>query len=150
MWEIERKFIVDKFKLNSGLLQNGVEILQGYVWSDPDKSLRIRIYGDSAFLTIKLGVTALKRQEFEYEIPRSDADALLLQCSAFVEKVRYEIPLGKFTWEVDVFKGANEGLVLAEIELTDENETFEFPEWIGEEVTHDARYLNANLIKPRV
>lgn len=105
MWEIERKFIVDTLKLEIPSLKNGVEILQGYVWNDPDKSLRIRVYGDTAFLTIKLGKSALKRQEFEYEIPKPDADALLLRCDAFVEKVRYKIPLGKFIWEIDVFKG---------------------------------------------
>ena len=143
--EIERKYLVHPDLLP--LPENGKKLVQGYIWSDPDKSLRIRIAGDKAFLTIKSGNSILNRSEFEYEIPVKDADELLNMCDAKIEKVRYLIKLGKHTWEIDVFEGANKGLIIAEVELSDEKEEIRLPDWIDREVSDDPRYLNVELIK---
>lgn len=144
--EVERKFLV------TGDFKNAVErsdrIVQGYLCAAPDKTVRIRICGDKAFLTIKgaSDTTGVSRNEFEYEIPVTDAEALLPLCeSGIIAKVRHLIPFRGYTWEVDVFHGCNEGLIVAEIELTSEDEAFELPDWIGEEVTGDKRYYNAML-----
>ncbi len=141
--EIERKFLVDGTRLPQ--LNNGKQIKQGYLWSNPDKSLRIRIAGKSAFLTIKMGSEVLERSEFEYKIPMSDAEELLHQCSSRVEKERFIITHAGSNWEIDIFSGKNSGLIVAEIELLHKNQQIEFPEWIMQEVTDDTRYLNASL-----
>lgn len=144
--EIERKFLV------SGDFTNAVErsdrIVQGYLCAAPDKTIRIRIRGDKAFLTIKgaSDKAGVSRSEFEYEIPVTDAEALLPLCeSGVIDKVRHIVLFKGHTWEIDVFYGCNEGLVLAEIELTSEEESFELPDWISEEVTGKKRYYNAML-----
>jgi len=110
--------------------------------------VRIRLKGEKAYLTIKSGANALSRLEFEYEIPVQDAQEMTSKLDLkTLSKTRYLIPLEGFTWELDVFHGALDGLIVAEIELQSENEVFTFPNWVGKEVTHDASYLNANLIK---
>jgi len=143
--EIERKYLVKKEKLN--LPEQGKKLVQGYLWSDPNKSLRIRIADTQAFLTIKSGNDILKRAEFEYEIPLYDAKELLQMCDAKIEKTRYLIPQDNLTWEIDVFDGANRGLIVAEVELSNENEEINLPNWIDKEVSQDSRYLNVSLIK---
>lgn len=144
--EIERKFLV------SGNFRDAViraeRIVQGYLCAAPDKTVRVRIRAEKAFLTIKgaSDKAGLVRSEFEYEIPVADAEALLTLCeSGVIDKVRHLVPFEGHTWEVDVFHGCNEGLVVAEIELTSEDESFERPDWLGEEVTGENRYYNSML-----
>ncbi|PXY01498.1 adenylate cyclase [Marinifilum breve] len=143
--EIERKFLVNKDLLP--LPNDGKKLIQGYIWSYPQKSLRIRIAGEKAFLTIKAGNDILKRSEFEYEIPMTDAHELLDLCDAKIEKTRYLIPMDSYTWEVDVFHGDNQGLIVAEIELASSEEQIQLPEWIDQEVSNDPKYLNVSLIE---
>ncbi|RKD96884.1 CYTH domain-containing protein [Marinifilum flexuosum] len=143
--EIERKFLVNQDLLP--LPNDGKKLIQGYIWSDPQKSLRIRIAGEKAFLTIKSGNDILKRSEFEYEIPMTDAHELLELCDAKIEKTRYLIPMAQYTWEVDVFHGDNQGLIVAEIELASSEEQIKLPEWIDQEVSNDPKYLNVSLIE---
>ena len=149
MIEIERKFLVssDAFK-NDALRKN--HIAQGYLNSAPDRTVRVRIKGDTGYLTIKgkSNETGLSRFEWEKEIPLADAKALLLLCEkGIIEKNRYEVPVGKHLFEVDEFFGENEGLLLAEVELQSESEFFEKPHWLGDEVTQDQRYYNSYLSK---
>ena len=122
--------------------------MQGYICSDPGRTVRVRVRGDKGFLTIKgqSSEDGLSRFEWEKEIPVSEALELMNLCvSGVIDKTRYLVPYGGYTYEVDVFHGANEGLVLAEIELSDELEAFEKPSWLGEEVTGDMRYYNSML-----
>ncbi len=146
--EIERKFLVkdDSWKNNAG---EGVLYKQAYLISNPDRSVRIRRTGDGAFITIKgPTTTGGSKLEYEYEIPVSDTDVLFTLCQdGSIEKTRYEVLVGDHTWEIDVFGGLNEGLVVAEIELTSVDEKFEIPEWVGEDVTEDRRYINSKLIE---
>ena len=146
MLEIERKFLV---KQNVWKPKNkGVQIKQGYISVDPERVVRVRIADIKAFLTIKGRPKGIVRTELEYEIPKNEAEVLLKMCLDFpVEKVRYEEIIGGKTWEIDVFKGDNKGLVLAEIELDDENESFEISYWAKEEVSHDKRFFNSWLSK---
>ena len=149
MIEIERKFLVnsDAFK-NDALRKN--HIAQGYLNSVPERTVRVRIKGDTGYLTIKgkSNETGLSRFEWEKEIPLAEAKALLLLCEkGIIEKNRYEVPVGKHLFEVDEFFGENEGLLLAEVELQSESEFFEKPHWLGEEVTQDQRYYNSYLSK---
>ena len=142
--EIERKFKVkDRFR-PTGV---GIEMAQGYLSRDPRRTVRIRIAGIQGFLTIKGETCGATRSEYEYEIPAEEARELLALCDTpLVEKTRYvEMFCGK-RWEVDIFHGANEGLRVAEIELTAEAEEFALPEWVGDEVTGERRYYNAALI----
>jgi adenylate cyclase len=145
--EIERKFLVcsDRWKT----LGQGVLLRQGYLSSAPDRIVRVRIEGDSAMLTIKGRSVGATRGEWEYPIPLDDAQAFLdnLCEKPIIEKKRYRIPYQGMIWEVDEFLGENAGLVVAEIELESEQQAFSTPDWIGEEVTHDARYFNANLLR---
>lgn len=147
MIEIERKFLVtstaflDEFRAKN-------RIVQGYLSSVPERTVRVRIKGDKGYLTIKgeSSDSGMSRMEWEKEIALEEAEQLLLLCEAgVIDKIRYEIPVGKHLYEVDVFSGENEGLILAEIELESENETFENPNWLGMEVTNDTRYYNAYL-----
>ena len=144
--EIERKFLVSgEFRQDS---PESYRIMQGYICSDPDRTVRVRVRGDKGFLTIKghSSEDGLSRYEWEKEIPASEAVELMALCgSGVIDKTRYLVPFGRHTYEVDVFHGANEGLVLAEIELAEEQETFEKPSWLGEEVTGDPRYYNSML-----
>lgn len=146
--EIERKFLVTgDFKQEAC---DSFRLVQGYISTDPDRTVRVRIKGEQGFLTIKgrSSLDGLSRYEWEKEIPVSEALELMNLCvSGVIDKTRYLVPCGDHTYEVDVFHGANEGLVLAEIELSDELEAFEKPFWLGEEVTGDVRYYNSMLSK---
>lgn len=151
MLEIERKFLVTSNAYRDEA-HNSTRIVQGYLNSDPERTVRVRIKGEKGYLTIKgkgndSGTT---RFEWEQEISFSDATNLADLCEAItIEKIRYEIPLGKHVYEVDEFLGENKGLVLAEVELTHEDERFIKPSWLGLEVTGDAKYYNSQLsIKP--
>ena len=147
--QIERKFLVknDSYKLH------GIPTLyiQGYISTDPERTVRVRIEGENGKLTIKGKNKGLVRDEFEYVIPLEDAKALLkdLCLKGVIEKLRYKIFYADHIWEVDQYKGDNEGLTIAEIELGAEYEHFEIPDWLGEEVSHDPKYFNSNLsLKP--
>jgi len=149
MIEIERKFLVlsDAFKNQA---QHRSHIAQGYLNSHPERTVRIRIKGESGFITIKGkgNETGMTRFEWETEISLMEAKPLLQLCEpGIIDKIRYEVKIGRHTFEVDEFFGENEGLVMAEIELSDENETFGKPEWLGQEVTNDERYYNSYLSK---
>ena len=143
--EIERKFIVSDASVVDRF--EGVPYRQGYLSTVPARTVRVRIAGDHAYITIKGTNAGATRAEFEYEIPLDDAQALLPMCEPpLVEKTRYRIEHGGLTWEVDVFEGDNAGLVMAEVELPSADTHVEIPGWIGEEVTGDPRYYNANLV----
>lgn len=145
--EIERKFLTTNNSYRQ--LAKGEHYKQGYICRLPDKIVRVRIAGSKAYLTIKGKIqNATTRSEYEYEIPIEHAEEMLRDLceKPFIEKVRYKVPWGKDTWEVDEFSGENEGLIVAEIEMPSEDYQFELPPWIGEEVTEDPRYLNANLV----
>ena len=142
--EIERKFLVN----NLDFLENkkGELYKQAYVLKDSVKLLRVRLTEHEAFITIKKMKTMLSRLEFEYKIPVEDAKRLIeITDYHVIEKIRYKIPYKGNLWEVDVFQGGNKGLVIAEIELSSENHTFEKPTWLSEEVSHDFRYFNSYL-----
>jgi CYTH domain-containing protein len=142
--EIERKFLVDTSKWTPA--DKGTRIIQAYLGLDPSPTVRIRVAGDKAFLTIKGRSKTISRPEFEYEVPVEDAFELLkLSISGPVEKTRYEVWHEGFLWEVDVFLGKNEGLVMAEIELDSENQEFPQPDWLLQEVSSDGRFYNSYL-----
>lgn len=147
MIEIERKFLVlnDDFKTQA-TSQN--RIVQGYLNSNPERTVRVRIKGGKGFLTIKGkgNESGTTRMEWEKEIPVTDAELLLSICEkGIIDKIRYEILVENHTYEVDVFAGENNGLIIAEIELISEAETFKRPTWLGNEVTGEERYYNAYL-----
>ena len=143
--EIERKFLLKEEVFTPP--EHGINCRQGYIHSDKERTVRVRTMNDQGFLTIKAADKGLARKEFEYTIPLEDANQMLDQVckKPLIEKVRYKIPFEDFTWEVDVFFGENEGLIIAEIELEHEDQPFTKPPWIGLEVTDDIRYYNANL-----
>ncbi len=145
--EIERKFLLvgEEWKK----LAKGTHYRQGYLNSAKERTVRIRTINDKAFLTIKGITVGATRAEYEYEIPHADCSAMLdnLAEKPIVEKNRYKIPYGGFTWEVDEFLGVNAGLVVAEVELESEDQKFEKPSWVGAEVTGDPKYFNSNLVK---
>jgi len=144
--EIERKYLVDVAAWQPR--DAGTKYQQGYLSSQAERVVRVRIEGDAAKLTIKGKTVGVTRAEFEYDIPLDDARALLPLCEQpLIDKVRHTETHGGKTWEIDVFHGDNEGLVIAEIELDSEADTIELPPWIGAEVSSDARYYNANLVK---
>lgn len=141
--EIERKFLVVNDTWRSA---PAVFYSQGYLNRDKQRTVRVRIAGAQAFITVKGISQGTSRLEFEYEIPVLDAQQLLTLCEQpLIEKYRRIISHGGFTWEVDEFLGDNLGLVVAEIELPAEDTHFTLPDWVGAEVTHDARYFNSNL-----
>ena len=141
--EIERKFLVKEGWQPTG---ESVSIKQGYLPGTGPMLVRIRLEDQRALLTLKGRTEGVTRSEYEYEIPAQDAQELLLRCrKKVVEKTRYFVIHGDYTWEVDVFAGANKGLVVAELELSDEDEVFDRPDWLGAEVSSDARYYNSNL-----
>jgi adenylate cyclase len=146
--ETERKFKVKaEFR---HLSVNQTEITQRYLSVDPDKTIRLRITGKQAFITIKgrPAGKSISRNEWEYPIPLKDAEEMMNIClPGKIVKTRFLVPFSSHTFEVDVFHDKNEGLIIAEIELTSENEEFEIPDWLGEEVTGNPSYYNANLIK---
>ncbi len=141
--EIERKFLVSGHAWRSA---DAVLYRQGYLNRDKQRTVRVRIAGDRAYLTIKGVSSGATRVEFEYEIPVSEAAQLLTLCDGpLIEKTRHRVTVGPHVWEVDEFHGDNDGLVVAEIELGSEDEAFARPEWVTVEVTEDARYYNSNL-----
>lgn len=143
--EIERKFLVKNESFKTG---NGTAFKQGYLSRTPERTVRVRIAGDNAYMTIKGKTSVASRAEFEYEIPVQDANELIEMCEKpLIEKTRHKINYEGMTWEVDVFHGDNQGLVVAEIELENAQQLFAKPEWLGKEVTDDARYYNSNLVK---
>ena len=146
--EIERKFLVNgDYKSNA---KKETRIIQGYLSSVPERTVRVRIKGDKGFITIKgIGsASGASRYEWEKEIPVSEVKELLELCEpGAIDKTRYLVDAGKHTFEIDEFYGDNEGLTVAEVELSDENEDFIKPGWLGEEVTGDAKYFNSMLMK---
>ncbi len=146
MYEIERKFLVNRKKWNPA--DDGVQIKQGYLTDDPERTIRVRIAGEKAFLTVKGKAEGIKRREIEFEIPFGDAESLMeMALNLPVEKNRYKQDVENFTWEIDVFEGENKGLIIAEIELEDEDQEFPKPEWVEKEVSGDKRYYNLSLSK---
>jgi adenylate cyclase len=145
--EIERKFLVKGDAWRS--LAKGTMYRQGYLNSVKERTVRIRTVGDKAFLTVKGLTVGATRSEYEYEIAFDDCNAMLdtLAEKPLIEKKRYKIPAGDLTWEIDEFFGDNAGLIVAEVELQSEDQRFDKPDWIGNEVTGDPRYFNSNLIK---
>lgn len=145
--EIERKFLVTNRKYRE--ISNSELILQGFLSIDKKRVVRIRIKEGEAFLTIKGKGKGLVRQEYEYPIPVQDAQEMLdeICLKPYIKKSRYKVYIGSVLWEIDEFLGVNEGLVIAEVELDNENQQIELPDWIGEEVTEDEKYYNVNLIK---
>ena len=129
-------------------LADGEEIRQGYISTEKERVIRVRVIGSKATLTIKGITVRCSRSEFEYEIPAQHASDLLANCcqQPIIEKMCYKISYQGFIWEVDEFHGANEGLIVAEIELANIDTQFAKPDWIGEEVTDDPRYFNSNLV----
>lgn len=146
--EIERKYLITgEFKSKA---IKSLQIKQGYLSSIPERTVRIRIQDDQGFLTIKGSnkKNSISRFEWEKEITKEEANELIQLCEVgIIDKIRYIVPFGDKIIEVDEFYGENEGLILAEIELDDENETIEKPNWLGKEVTDDPRYYNSMLMK---
>lgn len=144
--EIERKFLVTGDGWRDAVTRVSA-LRQGYLSSSAKATVRIRIVDDAkAFLTLKGPASGISRAEFEYEVPLADGKALLEMARPHVvEKQRHIVPHAGLTWEVDVFEGAHEGLVIAEVELSDPGQSVDLPAWIGREVSHDDRYANASL-----
>ncbi|MDG3583043.1 CYTH domain-containing protein [Galbibacter pacificus] len=149
MNEIERKFLVasEAFKKEA---QNKAHIVQGFLNKDPQRTVRIRIKGNQGFITVKgkSNASGTSRFEWEKEIPVDEAEHLIAICEkGIIDKYRYEIKIGNHLFEVDEFLGDNQGLIIAEVELSSEGETFSKPAWLGKEVTGDIRYYNSQLSK---
>ncbi|MCB0804783.1 MAG: CYTH domain-containing protein [Bacteroidales bacterium] len=144
--ETERKYLVTSGDYPK---QHPVKITQGFISTDKSKVVRVRLTENKATLTIKSGNHSLMRKEFEYDIPVEDARILLAEIciKPVIEKTRYTINLADLTWEIDFFHGLNEGLVIAEVELQDTGQAIQLPDWVGQEVTGDPKYYNANLVK---
>ena len=144
--EIERKFLVAGEDWRS--LAPGTRYRQGYLSTVKERTVRVRTIDDKGYLTVKGISVGATRSEYEYEIPAAEAEEMLDELceQPIIEKNRYKIPLGGVTWEVDEFLGVNQGLIVAEVELQSEDQAFAKPNWIGEEVTEDPKYFNANLI----
>jgi len=147
MFEIEKKFLVT----SDALIKEAscrFRITQGYLTTDPERTVRVRIKGNKGYLTIKgiSNASGMSRVEVEEEIAIEKAETLLQLCLPYpIDKTRYEIPVNGHVWEVDVFHGIHEGLIIAEIELTTETEAFDKPQWLGQEVTGDPKYYNSYL-----
>ena len=144
MQEIERKFLIDIDKWEPK--DEGTRIVQGYLSTDKERVVRVRVKGEKAFLTIKGNPKGIARTELEYEISTKEAKVMLEMCLDHpIEKTRYHETVGNLLWEIDVFHGVNEGLYLAEVELENESQKIELPAWIDKEVSEDHRYFNAWL-----
>lgn len=145
--EIERKFLVKSDEWRS--LTTGTIYRQGYLSAKKGCTVRVRLAGNQGYLTIKGLAKGVSRAEYEYPIPAKDAQELLdnLCDRPLIEKTRYKIEYAGLIWEVDEFVGENQGLIIAEVELPDENYSFERPDWIGQEVSDDPRYYNVNLVQ---
>ena len=146
--EIERKFLLKNSSWKE-LADEGTQYTQGYLVGSKHASVRVRIQGKRAFLNIKSATIDITRQEFEYEIPLDEATEMLetLCEKPLIDKVRYLIKNENHVWEIDVFSGDNDGLIVAEIELKDKDENFTKPDWLGDEVSDDERYYNVCLVK---
>ncbi len=156
LWQIQKKGVMAveierKFLVQDGFVPNGEQqtnLVQGYLSAEPERTIRVRIAGAKAFLTIKGKMEGISRPEFEYEIPIADARELLkLAVLPVVEKVRHIYSIDGLIWEVDVFSGANSGLIIAEVELSSAEEKISLPEWVGNEVSGDLRYQNSQLAR---
>ena len=144
--EIERKFLVNPEKWDKLVKPESAHYRQGYLVDDDKKTIRVRVTDTQGYITFKGPTANFSRKEFEYKIPVKDGNELLDQfAESEVEKIRYRIEFEGKLWEVDVFLGDNEGLIVAEIELTNEDEQFSMPDWVTEEVSGDERYYNSNL-----
>jgi adenylate cyclase len=145
--EIERKFLVK----NKNWQRNtkGTDYRQGYLSTDPSRTVRVRLEGKIGKITIKGKKVGIAGDEFEYDIPIKEAKYLLdkLCKKPTIKKKRYKIPFAGLVWEVDVFEGKNKGLVIAEVELKSADQIIKLPDWVGKEVTRDRRFRNANLVK---
>ena len=149
MIEIERKFLVKSHAFKTEAFKQ-TRIVQGFLSTDKKRTVRVRLKGDIGFLTIKgeSSKNGLSRFEWEKEISKTEAESLLKLCKkGMIDKIRYEVKADKHTFEVDEFFGKNEGLIVAEVELNNETESVTKPEWLGEEVTGDAKYYNSQLSK---
>ncbi|MCP1674933.1 adenylate cyclase [Natronocella acetinitrilica] len=144
--EVERKFLVVTEQWRAGAERTLFR--QGYLSTDRERTVRVRLAGDAAWLTIKGVTEGVSRREFEYAVPPADAEILLdeLCLRPLIEKYRYRVQHAGLTWEVDEFLGDNAGLIIAEVELDHPDQAIELPSWVGKEVSDDARYFNANLI----
>ncbi len=144
--EIERKYLVSGEAWKR--LAEGILYRQGYLSTDKERTVRVRIIGDTGYLTIKGITVGVSRPEYEYEIPIPDARELLdgLCEKPIIEKYRHTIAFGGLVWEIDEFQGVNKGLVIAEVELESEEQAINLPPWVGEEVSGDPRYFNAHLV----
>lgn len=153
MQEIERKFLIDKEKFLDAhrplQLQNNVYIAQGYLSTDPERTVRVRVMGNTSWITVKgkSSEDGLTRFEWETEINVNDAKDMLEMCTGMISKLRYYIGHDGKTWEIDVFDDDNSGLIVAEIELQSETETITLPSWVTVEVTGDPKYYNSALTK---
>lgn len=145
--EIERKFLVAGDYKQAAVSSS--YIVQGYIGRTPSLTFRIRLRDERGYLTVKgrTDEAGMSRDEWEYEIPAADARELLAHSDGSIEKRRYMVPAGRHTFEVDEFFGANEGLTMAEVELSSPDEAFERPAWLGDEVTGDKRYYNSQLLQ---
>lgn len=144
--EIERKFLTISSAWRDQVTTS-TRMSQGYLQRGTDTAIRVRVAGDCAWLNIKKNIDGVHRLEFEYDIPLDDARMLLAQVAMrpIIDKTRHLIPQGRHTWEVDEFHAENAGLVVAEIELNSADEGFDRPDWLGDEVSTDARYFNSQL-----
>ena len=147
--EIERKFLVHGNGWRTAPTQGALSIRQGYLSAEKACTVRVRTAGERAFMTVKGAPVGTVRAEYEYEIPVKDAHEMLdtLCGRPLIEKTRHQLDVGGRQWVVDVFAGDNQGLVVAEVELEEEGQAIKLPDWVAEEVTHDPRYLNVNLVK---
>jgi len=146
--EIERKFLLSSDAWRDQATTNR-HLVQGYLARGDGSAIRVRVKGDQAELNIKHTLDGINRLEYEYEIPIDDAREILdrIALRPLIDKTRYIVPIGDHVWEIDEFHGDNDGLIMAEIELGSDDEIFERPEWLGEEVSSDPRYYNSNLSK---
>lgn len=146
--EIERKFLLRNNDWRPAVVSES-PLRQGFLSTDPERTVRVRLCDNLGLLTIKGLTRGARRVEFEYPIPAEEAEQLLneLCLCPLIEKTRYRVPYAGLVWEIDVFAGENAGLMVAEIELDDEAQPFAVPPWVGDEVTGDSRYYNANLIR---
>ncbi|MCC6808192.1 MAG: CYTH domain-containing protein [Deltaproteobacteria bacterium] len=144
--EIERKFLVTNDAWRAGA--KGKRYVQGYLSTNKERTVRVRIAGEQAFLTIKGLTVGTARAEFEYAIPVPDAAEMLKSLceQPIIEKTRYKVEHGGLTWEIDEFDGVNKGLIVAEVELSSEGQSIDKPSWAGADVSDDRRYFNSNLI----
>src|ERR1041385_4432457 len=145
--EIERKYLVKAELWKKIKPQKSFAVKQAYLSRDPEKTIRIRVAGEKGFITIKGPSKGISRKEYEYEIPVGDAEELISEFTKnVIEKIRHHVLYKENLWEVDEFKGDNEGLIIAEVELDSENQKPELPEWVDKEISLDKRYANSNLI----